>query len=74
MQLIPRLNSVGRIVKGYQTNELPAFYTAHSGLKVDYKIDNPKEAAMVMYEKEENNLQGGILITNPIPEEYSMDK
>ena len=68
------LETMGVPVLGYQTNELPAFYTAHSGLKVDYKIDNPKEAAMVMYEKEENNLQGGILINNPIPEEYSMDK
>ena len=68
------LETMGVPVLGYQTEELPAFYTAHSGLKVDYKLENAKEAAVVMKEKERNNLQGGILITNPIPEEYSMDK
>ena len=68
------LETMGVPVLGYQTNELPAFYTAHSGLKVDYKLENAEEAALVMLEKEKNNLQGGILITNPIPEEYSMDK
>ena len=68
------LETMGVPVLGYQTEELPAFYTAHSGLKVDYKLDNAKEAALAMYEKERNNLAGGILITNPIPEEYSMDK
>ena len=51
-----------------------AFYTAHSGLSVDYQIDDAHEAALIMKEKEIHNLQGGILITNPIPEQYSMDK
>ena len=68
------LETMGVPVLGYQTEELPAFYTAHSGLKVDYKLENAHEAALTMHEKEINNLSGGILITNPIPEEYSMDK
>ena len=68
------LETMGVPVLGYQTDELPAFYTAHSGLKVDYKMENAKEVALAMHEKEINNLQGGILVTNPIPEEYSMDK
>ena len=68
------LETMGVPVLGYKTGELPAFYTAHSGLKVDYQINSAKEAAEIMYQKEINNLQGGILITNPIPEEYSMDK
>ena len=68
------LETMGVPVLGYKTEELPAFYTAHSGLKVDYKLENAKEAALAMFEKEENGLTGGILITNPIPEEYSMDK
>lgn len=68
------LETMGVPVLGFKTDELPAFYTAHSGLKVDYKIDSAKEAAQIMYEKEQHHLQGGILITNPIPEEYSMDK
>ena len=68
------LETMGVPVLGYKTEELPAFYAAHSGLKVDYKLEDAKEAALAMFEKEKNNLQGGILICNPIPEEYSMDK
>ena len=67
------LETFGVPVLGFKTNELPAFYTAHSGLKVDYRIDSFEEAALVMKEKENNHLEGGILITNPIPEEYSMN-
>lgn len=67
------LETMGVPVLGYQTNELPAFYTAHSGLKVDYKIEDAKDAANIIHQKRINNLQGGILITNPVQEEYAMD-
>ena len=67
------LETFGVPVLGYRTSELPAFYTAHSGLRVDYQVDSPEEVALIMKEKRVNNLQGGILVTNPIPEEYSMD-
>ena len=68
------LETMGVPVLGYQTNELPAFYTPHSGLNVDYRIDSFEEAAKVIKAKRENNLVGGILITNPIPEKYAMDQ
>ena len=67
------LETMGVPVLGYKTKELPAFYTAHSGLNVDYKINSPEEAAKIIVEKRNNNLTGGILITNPIPEQYAMD-
>ena len=67
------LETMGVPVLGFKTNELPAFYTAHSGLKVDYAIDNYQEAGRIILEKIKNNLNGGILITNPIPEEFAMD-
>ena len=67
------LETFGVPVLGYRTKELPAFYTAHSGLSVDYQVDSPEEVALIMKEKRINNLQGGILVTNPIPEEYSMN-
>ena len=67
------LETMGVPVLGYQTKELPAFYTRHSGLFVDYEINDPKEAAEIIYQKRKNNLQGGILITNPIPQEFAMD-
>ncbi len=68
------LETMGVPVLGYQTDELPDFYTRHSGEKVDYRVDSPKEAALIIKEKRDNNLSGGILITNPIPEEYAMDQ
>ena len=68
------LETKGVPVIGYQTEELPAFYTRHSGFKVDYRIDTPKELAEAFKAKIEMGLRGGMLVTNPLPEEYSMDK
>lgn len=68
------LETMGVPVLGYQTEELPAFYNSHSGLKVDYKVDNPQEMARIIKSKRDNNLVGGILLTNPIPEQYEMPK
>ena len=68
------LETMGVPVLGYQTEELPAFYTSHSGLKVDYKVDSPVQMAQIMKEKRQNGLKGGILLTNPIPSQYEMKK
>ena len=67
------LETKGVPVLGYQTEELPAFYTRKSGLKVDYAIKDTVDAAKIIKAKRDLKLDGGILITNPIPEEYSMD-
>lgn len=67
------LETMGVPVLGYQTSELPAFYTPHSGLLVDYRIEDCADAANIIYQKRINNLPGGVLITNPIPEKYAMD-
>ena len=67
------LETKGVPVIGYGTEELPAFYTRKSGFKVDYRIDTPEELAAAFKAKLEMDLEGGMLVTNPIPEEYSMD-
>ena len=67
------LETKGVTVIGYGTKELPAFYTSHSGFGVDYELDTPEELAEAFHVKRELNLKGGMLVTNPIPEEYSMD-
>ena len=67
------LETKGVPVLGYGTDELPAFYTRKSGLAVDYNVKSPEEAAKIIKEKRELRLDGGVLITNPIPEEDSMD-
>ncbi|MBP3816450.1 MAG: pseudouridine-5'-phosphate glycosidase [Firmicutes bacterium] len=68
------LETKGVPVLGYGTNELPAFYTRTSGLKVDYNLKDPETAARIISMKRELGLDGGVLITNPIPEEESMDE
>ena len=52
---------------------MPAFYTRTSGLKTDYRLDTPEELAQAFKAKLDMGLKGGMLVTNPIPEEYSMD-
>lgn len=60
-------------VLGYQTKELPAFYTRTSGLAVDYQVNSPEELAKVLKTHHTLGLKGGILVANPIPQAYSMD-
>jgi pseudouridine-5'-phosphate glycosidase len=67
------LETKGVPVIGYQTEELPAFYTRRSGFKVDCRLDTPEEIAAVFKAKLDCGLEGGMLVTNPIPEEYAMD-
>lgn len=67
------LETKGVPIIGYQTGELPAFYTRKSGFSVDYRLDSPQEIAEVFAAKLLCGLQGGMLVTNPIPEEYAMD-
>ncbi|MBR6018235.1 MAG: pseudouridine-5'-phosphate glycosidase [Paludibacteraceae bacterium] len=66
------LETKGVPVIGYQTDELPAFYTRHSGFEVDYRLDTPQELAAAFRAKQALGLRGGMLVNNPIPEEYSM--
>lgn len=66
------LETKGVPVLGFQTSELPAFYTRTSGLKVDYAIRDYEDGARIVRAKHEMGLSGGILITNPIPEKYSI--
>ena len=67
------LETKGVTVLGYGTEELPAFYTRKSGFGVDYRMDSAAEIAKAFYVKRVLGLRGGMLVTNPIPEEYSMD-
>lgn len=68
------LETKGVPVLGYQTEDLPAFYCRKNsdGLKVDYAVKDPEDAARIVKAKRDLGLTGGILITNPIPEEYAL--
>lgn len=68
------LETKGVPVIGYQTNSLPAFYTRTSPYKVNYRLDTPKEIADMLKAKWKIGLKGGVLVTNPIKEEDSLDE
>jgi len=67
------LETFGVPVLGYQTNDFPAFYCRKSGFGVDYNLKDAKEAASILKTKWDLGLEGGVLIGNPIPEEYALD-
>jgi len=66
------LETKGVPVAGFGTDELPAFYTRTSGFGVDFRVDTPEELAAVFAAERALGYKGGLLCTNPIPEEYSM--
>lgn len=68
------LETRGVPVIGYRTDDMPAFYTQKSGFKVDYRLDSAEEIARAYHAKQQLGLNGGMLVVNSIPDEYSMDK
>ena len=68
------LETHGVPVIGYQTEELPAFYTRESGLGVDARVDTPEDLAAIFQAQRDLGLKTGMLVTNPIPQQYAMDK
>ena len=68
------LETKGVPVIGYGTKELPAFYTRQSGFGVDYRLDTPEELAATWKASADIGLKGGMLVCNPIPEEFAMPK
>ncbi len=68
------LETQGVPVLGYQTDTLPAFYTRESDESVDYRMDSDEDIARFLNAKWQMGLNGGVVIANPIPEDYAMDK
>lgn len=67
------LETRGVPVLGYQTDAFPAFYTRDSGFKVDARLETVDEIARTLRAKWETGLSGGVLVANPIPEQYALN-
>lgn len=67
------LETMGVPVLGLGTDDFPAFYCRKSGFPVDWNAKTAEEAARIVREKWAMGLEGGVLIGNPVPEEYAMD-
>lgn len=68
------LETKGVPVLTYGTDEFPEFYTRSSGIKVETVVNSPLEVASIIKSKRDNKFDGGVLVANPIPEQYAMDR
>ena len=67
------LETKGVPVIGYKTSELPAFYSTKSGFNVDYRIDAANDIAGILKTKWDLSIDGGVLVTNPIPVAFELE-
>ena len=68
------LETHGVPVLGFKTDDLPGFYTRETGLQVDHRVETPADIARLMQAKWQFGLDGGVLITNPVPPQFAMPK
>lgn len=68
------LETKGVPVVGYQTDVLPAFYTKESDIPIPIRLDRAEDIAALMHAHWQMGIPSGVLITNPIPEAFSMPK
>ncbi|HJR52790.1 MAG TPA: pseudouridine-5'-phosphate glycosidase [Gemmatimonadota bacterium] len=64
---LERLDTLGVIVIGYGTEELPAFWSAESGLSLSETVAGAEEAAAVAKEARGLGLRGAVLVCVPPP-------
>lgn len=67
------LETMGVPVLGMRTSEFPSFYCKSSGFGVDYRAETETEVAKIMANKWNVGLTGGVLVGNPVSEEYALD-
>ena len=70
---LEKLETLGVPVLGYKTSKFPSFFTRDSGFNVDYRFDTPEDIAKMLKTKSDLHLDGGTLISNPIPQEFEAD-
>jgi pseudouridine-5'-phosphate glycosidase len=59
-------------VIGVRTDELPAFYTRRSGLRLEHRVDSAQDAARICHLHWSLG-QAGVLLANPIPEADALE-
>ena len=66
------LETFGVPLIGYQTKALPAFFCRTSPFDVSIRLDSAREIARAMAVKWQTGLNGGLVVANPIPEQFAM--
>ncbi|MGE5630855.1 MAG: pseudouridine-5'-phosphate glycosidase [Caulobacteraceae bacterium] len=70
---LEKLETLGIPVIGYGTNDFPSFYNRKSGFHIDMRADSPLDCARIIKAKWDLDLDGGVIIANPVPEQYETD-
>lgn len=68
------LETQGVPVIGYQTDELPAFYSRSSGIRLNQRADSPLEVARIAYAHWSLGFRQGIVLTVPVPEKDAIPR
>lgn len=68
------LETMGVPVVGYNTDNFPAFYYRNSGMKVPLRLNSDEAFAHFLFERKKWGMLEGVLVANPIPEHYELDK
>jgi len=66
------LETNGVPILGYKTNELPAFYSTHSGIKVDRQVNNAEEIVSIALNQWKLGLSSALLVTVPPPSDLEI--
>jgi pseudouridine-5'-phosphate glycosidase len=66
------LETNGITVVGYGCDEMPAFYSPHSGLPVDVSVSGPSEVAKLFRAQADLSLDRALLVTVPVPAEFAV--
>jgi pseudouridine-5'-phosphate glycosidase len=73
---IPRtlevLETQGVPIIGYGTDSLPLFFTRKSNYAIDVRVDGAEDVAKIMQASDNLDVQNGMLITVPVPEEEAL--
>jgi pseudouridine-5'-phosphate glycosidase len=70
---LEHLETGGVPVIGYESDQMPAFYTRESGFKLAIRLDDPGAIAEAFKVSRALGYPGGMVIANPIPQESAMD-
>ncbi|GAA1744092.1 pseudouridine-5'-phosphate glycosidase [Aeromicrobium alkaliterrae] len=70
---LERLETLGVIVLGFQTEEFPSFWLTSSGHRLDWRVEDAFAVAAVMSSRDALGQPAGIVVANPLPLEQQLD-
>jgi pseudouridine-5'-phosphate glycosidase len=71
---LERLETLGVVVIGFGTDELPAFWSSESGIDLPHRVADAREAAAVTREARALGLPGAVVVCVPPPAELALPR